>query len=89
MTDRNYDVVAEPDYDPLARGALGAIHALLDSGGIPRGTFADDHVRNLVVFYNWQEDALREIAAGKGGAELAKAVLFKIARAKVPAPPSP
>jgi hypothetical protein len=36
----------------MAHGALEAIHELLDSGGIPRGTFADDHVRNLVAMYN-------------------------------------
>jgi Helix-turn-helix domain len=36
----------------MARGALQAIHELLDSGGVPRGTFADDHVRNLVAMYN-------------------------------------
>jgi hypothetical protein len=36
----------------MAHGALHAIHELLDSGGVPRGTFADDHVRNLVAMYN-------------------------------------
>lgn len=80
------------EHDPaeLARGALDAIHRLLDSGGIPRGTFADDHVRNLVCFYNWQEEALHQIAVGKGNAqEVATAVLFKIALAKKPVPRTP
>lgn len=38
--------------EPLATGALAAIRNLLDDGGIPRGTFADDQVRNLVALYN-------------------------------------
>jgi len=36
----------------MAEGALNAIHQLLDSSGIPRGTYGDDHVCNLVVMYN-------------------------------------
>jgi hypothetical protein len=36
----------------MAGGALFEIHRLLDTGGIPRGTFADDHVRNLVALHN-------------------------------------
>src|SRR3990167_5883304 len=47
----------------MAAGALNAIHELLDSGGIPRGTFADDHVRNLVALYNQRGAALKSIAA--------------------------
>ena len=47
--------------DELAQGALDAIHALLDEGGIPRGTFADDHVRNLVVLYNQRGDHIAEL----------------------------
>jgi hypothetical protein len=35
----------------MAGGAIEAIHRLLDSGGIPRGAFADDHVQNLVALY--------------------------------------
>lgn len=50
--------------DDMAQDALQAIHELLDSGGVPRGTFADDHVRNLVAMYNQLRqagDALREV----------------------------
>jgi hypothetical protein len=36
----------------MAGGALDAIQRLLDSGGIPRGTFADEQVHNLVVMYH-------------------------------------
>lgn len=47
----------------MAEGALQAIQELLDSGGIPRGTFADDQVRNLVVMYNQAVDLVREAVA--------------------------
>jgi hypothetical protein len=47
----------------MAEGALAAIHELLDSGGIPRGTFADDHVRNLVALYNQRGDRIAELEA--------------------------
>jgi len=43
----------------LAQGALASIRALLDDGKIPRGTFADDQVRNLVAMYNQQREALK------------------------------
>jgi hypothetical protein len=46
--------------EEMASGALLAIQELLDSGGIPRGTFADDQVRNLVALYNQRGDALQE-----------------------------
>lgn len=46
--------IAECERD-MAGGALDEIHRLLDSGSIPRGTFADDHVRNLVALYNQRE----------------------------------
>lgn len=36
----------------MALGALDSIQKLLDEGGIPRGTFAYDQVRNLVAMYN-------------------------------------
>lgn len=53
--------MTEPDYteeeieainNVMAHGALKSIRDLLDSGGIPRGTFPDEQVRNLVVMYN-------------------------------------
>lgn len=47
----------------MAAGALAAIHALLDDGGIPRGTFADDHVRNLVALYNQRGAELDRLRA--------------------------
>lgn len=60
------------DDGEMAAGALDAIHALLDDGGIPRGTFADDHVRNLVVLYNQRgarieelEKAMEPVATGE------------------------
>lgn len=36
----------------MAFGCLHSIQELLDSGGVPRGTFADDQVRNLVAMFN-------------------------------------
>lgn len=48
----------------MAIGSLHAIHNLLDDGGIPRGTFADDHVRNLVALY----EELRKVQE-EGGAD--------------------
>lgn len=47
--------------EEMARGALDSIHALLDDGGIPRGTFADDHVRNLVALYNQRGDEIKKL----------------------------
>lgn len=47
----------------MAHGALHAIHELLDDGGVPRGTFADDHVRNLVAMYNQRGMRIRELEA--------------------------
>ena len=44
----------------IAGGALLSIQRLLDDGGIPRGTFADDQVRNLVALYNRRGTALIE-----------------------------
>ena len=49
--------------DGMAEGALSAIKALLDDGGIPRGTFADDQVRNLVALYNQRGDAINRLEA--------------------------
>ena len=45
----------------MAQGALEAIRDLLDDGGIPRGTFADDQVRNLVTLYNQRGDRITEL----------------------------
>ena len=45
----------------LAAGALAAIQRLLDSGNIPRGTFADDQVRNLVALYNQRGDEIERL----------------------------
>lgn len=47
-TEKEVDQINEE----MACGALEAIHRLLDNGGIPRGTFADDQVRNLIAIYN-------------------------------------
>jgi hypothetical protein len=47
----------------LAEGALLSIQQLLDDGGIPRGTFVDDQVRNLVALYNRRGDRLQEVVA--------------------------
>ncbi len=47
----------------LAEGALLSIQRLLDDGGIPRGTFVDDQVRNLVALYNQRGDKLQEVVA--------------------------
>ena len=44
--------------DAMAHGALKAIRDLLDDGKIPRGTFADDQVRNLVALYNQRGDEI-------------------------------
>lgn len=43
--------------------ALEAIQQLLDSGDIPRGTFADDQVRNLVAMYNQRGERIKELEA--------------------------
>ena len=45
----------------MAQGALAAIRKLLDDYGIPRGTFADEQVQNLVGLYNRRGWALRWI----------------------------
>ena len=45
----------------MAEGAMDCVHDLLDRLGIPRGTFADDHVTNLVVCYNKRGKALKAI----------------------------
>lgn len=53
--------------EEMAEGALRAIQELLDKGDIPRGTFADDQVRNLVAFYNrrgLEIDELRRAITG-------------------------
>ena len=42
----------------MAACALKAIQELLDDGGIPRGPFPDDQVRNLVAMYNQQKAKL-------------------------------
>lgn len=47
----------------MAAGALAAIRNLLDDGGIPRGTFGDDQVRNLVALYNQRGDELTRLRA--------------------------
>jgi hypothetical protein len=49
--------------DELAQGALDSIRALLDDGCIPRGTFADDQVRNLVALYNLRGDRIAKLEA--------------------------
>lgn len=56
-TDEEIDEINET----MAAGALGAIQKLLDDGGIPRGTFADDQVCNLVALYNRRGWALQWI----------------------------
>lgn len=43
--------IRESEDGELARGALHAIHEFLDHNGVPRGTFADDHVKNLGFMY--------------------------------------
>lgn len=53
------------DYE-MAEGALRAIHDLLDDGGIPRGTFADDQVRNLVALYNQRGDEIARLRLALG-----------------------
>jgi len=52
----------------MARGALAAIQDLLDDGGIPRGTFGDEQVQNLVVLYNQRGDEIKRLRAGLGAA---------------------
>lgn len=47
----------------MAGGALDAVHDLLDQMDVPRGTFADDHVRNLIVMYNCKCAEIRKLEA--------------------------
>ena len=47
----------------MARGALAAIQDLLDDGGIPRGTFGDEQVQNLVALYNQRGDEIERLRA--------------------------
>ena len=47
----------------MAHGALAAIQELLDQGGIPRGTFADEQVQNLVALYNQRGDEIDRLRA--------------------------
>ncbi len=57
----------EAAHADMASGALAAIHDILDSCGIPRGTFADDHARNAVVALKEARaecERLREALAG-------------------------
>jgi hypothetical protein len=61
---RKQNTTKSQDYSALAHGALKAIQALLDDGGIPRGTFADDQVRNLVALYNRRGDEIEHLRAG-------------------------
>lgn len=49
----------------MASGALISIHELLDNGGIPRGTFADDQVRNLVALYNQRGDEIERLRGAR------------------------
>ena len=50
--------------DPeMALGALDAIQKLLDDGRIPRGTFADEQVQNLVALYNQRGDEIERLHA--------------------------
>ena len=52
----------------LAHGALDNIRELLDDGSIPRGTFVDDQVRNLVALYNWRGEEIERLRADIGRA---------------------
>jgi hypothetical protein len=47
----------------MAEGAMDAVHDLLDRMGVPRGTFPDDHVANLVVWYNRKCAEIRKLEA--------------------------
>ena len=47
--------------EEMASCALASIQVLLDDGGIPRGTFADDQVRNLVALYNQRGARILEL----------------------------
>ena len=60
----------------MAHGALHNIQELLDSGNVPRGTFADDQVRNLVAMYN-QVKHERD-AAFRAGAEAMQEAAAKL-----------
>src|ERR1700678_989982 len=60
----------------MAEGAMQSVHELLDRLGIPRGTFSDDHVGNLVVCYNKRGKALEAIL---GAVDLDPSGMRKIA----------
>ncbi len=60
---RYEDQWAKNTTEDMAHGALESIQSLLDSGGIPRGTFADDQVRNLVVMYNIEKTRADDLEA--------------------------
>lgn len=60
---RYEELWAKSATDEMAAGALDAIQTLLDSGEVPRGTFPDDQVRNLVALYNGAKSDLAEISA--------------------------
>ena len=66
-------LIDQCDYE-MASGALVAIKTLLDSGNIPRGTFADDQVRNLVALYNQRGDHITQLEAAceRNGADHAR-----------------
>lgn len=61
----------------MAAGALSAISDALTAGSIPKGTFADDQVRNLIAFYNWQRKALEAIAGREEDPEQIAAVVLE------------
>ena len=57
----NERLKAEAQDAEMASGALVAIQSLLDGGGIPRGMYADDQVRNLICLYNRRGDEIERI----------------------------
>jgi hypothetical protein len=67
MVNDNSDDMVDRITAEMADGALDAIQKLLDEGNVPRGTFPDDQVRNLVAMYNRRGDeidALRRAIVG-------------------------
>lgn len=63
----------------LAVEAVERIHARLDQAGIPRGTFSDDQVANVLTLFEYRGIALHLIAEddlrGRAPARLARAAL--------------
>jgi hypothetical protein len=77
MKDRAETAEAHACDNELAAGALESIHELLDYGGVPRGTFADDHVRNLVAMFNQMKDRAEKAEAERDASRQTRSAILE------------